>query len=109
MRTNVEGGGGLARHLIYADLSLRGRGVGVGGLIWSRGEQPWVLTLSEHQGVPGGGLGVEGAEVAILNSLSATDHTPPPNTPHHPSPPAQLPIRSAPSASLHTNSPSRQP
>lgn len=85
MRTNVEGGG-LARHLIYADLSLRGRGVGVGGLIWSRGEQPWVLTLSEHQGVPGGGLGVEGAEVAILNSLSATDHTPPP----HQHPPSSL-------------------
>lgn len=26
-------------------------------LIWNQGEQPWVLTLSGHQGVPGGGNG----------------------------------------------------
>lgn len=43
---------------------LRGRGLNL--LIWNRGGQSWVLTLSEHQGVPG-----ERGGLCLLNSGGA--------------------------------------
>lgn len=154
MRKNVihgRGGADLCRLESGAEWSTP--------LIWNQGEQPWVLTLSGHQGVPGGGLlcsgatkeregGREGGPVGVMlcllnsgeaapsdvplrcrtgprdpgskgrkrggrgwrgPSLTPTQTLTPPHQHSHPSPPARLPIRSTSSASLHTNSPSRQP